>query len=173
GVTLLVSGTEIGMAGPQNLLGGLIVLVGAGCWSAGSLIARYGLRPASSALGNGMQMVAGGGALLVVGLLRGEPAAFDPAGVSLASAHAFSYLVVFGSLVGFSSYIWLLRNTTPAVASTYAYVNPGVALLLGWALANEPISPRTGIAAFVILSAVVIITTQRTRGSPPLRAGES
>ncbi|MFH1765371.1 MAG: EamA family transporter, partial [Gemmatimonadota bacterium] len=166
GVALLVTGSEIGMAGPQDLIGGLLVLVGAGCWSAGSLIARYGARPASSALGNGMQMVAGGGALLVVGFLRGEPAAFDPAGVPLASVLAFFYLVVFGSLVGFSSYIWLLRNTTPAVASTYAYVNPGVALLLGWALANEPISPRTGVAAFVILSAVLIITTQRTRGSP-------
>lgn len=173
GVALLVTGSEIGMAGPQDLIGGLLVLVGAGCWSAGSLIARYGARPTSSALGNGMQMVAGGGALLVLGFLRGEPAAFDPAGVSLASVLAFFYLVVFGSLVGFSSYIWLLRNTTPAVASTYAYVNPGVALLLGWALANEPISPRTGVAAFVILSAVVIITTQRTRGSPLLRAGES
>ena len=166
GVTLLVTGSEIGMAGPQDLLGGLLVLVGAGCWAAGSLIARYGARPASSALGNGMQMVAGGGALLLLGLLRGEAAAFDPTGVSIASVLAFFYLVVFGSLVGFSSYIWLLRNTTPAVASTYAYVNPAVALFLGWALAGEPLSARTGLAAFVILSGVVIITTQRTRGSP-------
>jgi len=167
GVTLLVTGSEIGMAGPQDLLGGLLVLVGAGCWAAGSLVARYGARPASSALGNGMQMVAGGGALLLLGLLRGEAAAFDPTGVSIASVLAFFYLVVFGSLVGFSSYIWLLRNTTPAVASTYAYVNPAVALFLGWALAGEPLSARTGLAAFVILSGVVIITTQRTRGSPP------
>lgn len=167
GVTLLVTGSEIGMAGPQDLLGGLLVLVGAGCWAAGSLVARYGARPASSALGNGMQMVAGGGALLLLGLLRGEAAAFDPTGVSIASVLAFLYLVVFGSLVGFSSYIWLLRNTTPAVASTYAYVNPAVALFLGWALAGEPLSARTGLAAFVILSGVVIITTQRTLGSPP------
>ncbi|MFH1763367.1 MAG: EamA family transporter [Gemmatimonadota bacterium] len=167
GVTLLVTGSEIGMAGPQDLLGGLLVLVGAGCWAAGSLIARYGARPASSALGNGMQMVAGGGALLLLGLLRGEAAAFDPTGVSMASVLAFLYLVVFGSLVGFSSYIWLLRNTTPAVASTYAYVNPAVALFLGWALAGEPLSARTGLAAFVILSGVVIITTQRTRGNTP------
>ena len=167
GVVLLVTGSEIGMAGPQDLFGGLLVLVGAACWSAGSLVARYGARPSSSALGNGMQMVAGGGALFLVGLVRGEPAAFDPAGVSTASVLAFFYLVVFGSLVGFSSYIWLLRNTTPAVASTYAYVNPAVALFLGWALANEPISARTGLAAFVILSAVVIITTQRSRGGLP------
>jgi len=89
-----------------------------------------------------------------------------PENFSSASVLAFFYLVVFGSLVGFSSYIWLLRNTTPAVASTYAYVNPAVALVLGWALADEPLSPRTALAAFVILSSVLIITTQRTRGSP-------
>jgi drug/metabolite transporter (DMT)-like permease len=169
GVGLLVTGSEIGMAGAQDLLGGFLVLGGAACWSAGSLVARYGARPASAALGNGVQMVAGGGALLLLGLIRGEAATFDPAGISTGSVAAFFYLVVFGSLIGFTSYIWLLRNTTPAVASTYAYVNPAVALFLGWALAGEPLSPRTGLAAFVILSAVVIITTQRTRGGAPRR----
>jgi drug/metabolite transporter (DMT)-like permease len=93
----------------------------------------------------------------------------DPGTFSTASVLAFFYLVFFGSIVGFSAYIWLLRNTTPAIASTYAYVNPMVALVLGWALAAEPLSARTGLAAFVILSSVVIITTQRTRGNPPLR----
>lgn len=169
GVALLVTGSEIGMAGPQDLLGGLLVLMGAFCWSIGSLVARYGARPVSSAQGNGMQMLVGGAALLLVAFVRGEPASFDASSMSMASVLAFFYLVVFGSLVGFSSYIWLLRNTTPAVASTYAYVNPAVALLLGWALADEPLSPRTGLAAFVILSAVVVITTQRTRGGPPGR----
>jgi drug/metabolite transporter (DMT)-like permease len=77
--------------------------------------------------------------------------------------------VVFGSLVGFSSYTWLLRNTTPAVASTYAYANPVVALILGWALAQEPLSARTLLAAFVILSAVMVITTRRSKGGPPDR----
>jgi drug/metabolite transporter (DMT)-like permease len=113
-------------------------------------------------------MLAGGGVLLLLSGLRGEWGMVDPAGVSPASLLAVLYLMVFGSLVGFSSYVWLLRNTTPAVASTYAYVNPAVALILGWALAGEPLSPRTGLAAFVILSAVVIIVTQRTRGSPPI-----
>lgn len=167
GVALLVTGSEIGRAGPQDLLAGLFVLGGAMCWSAGSLVARYGARPESAALGNGMQMVTGGGALLLAGLLRGEAGAFDPSAISASSVLAFFYLVVFGSLIGFSSYIWLLRNTTPAVASTYAYANPAVALLLGWALAEEPLSARTGLAAFVILTAVVMITTQRTRGGPP------
>jgi len=169
GVALLVTGSEIGTAEPEDLLGGLVVLGGAMCWSAGSLVARYGARPASAALGNGMQMVVGGGALFLVALAAGEVGAFEPTQVSRTSVLAFFYLVVFGSLIAFSSYIWLLRNTTPGVASTYAYVNPAVALVLGWALADEPLSPRTGLAAFVILSSVVIITTQRTRGSASAR----
>jgi drug/metabolite transporter (DMT)-like permease len=169
GVALLVTGPEIGTAGWEDLTGGVLVLFGAFCWAAGSLVARYGTRPRSSALGIGMQMLAGGGALLVLALVRGELGLLDPAGISRESILAVLYLMVFGSLVGFSSYIWLLRNTTPAVASTYAYVNPGVALLLGFALAGEPLSARTGIAAFVIISAVVIIITRRTRGSA--RAG--
>jgi drug/metabolite transporter (DMT)-like permease len=171
GVTLLVTGSEIGMAGPQDLMGGLVVLGGAFCWSMGSLVARYGPRPTSAAMGNGMQMVVGGGALFLVSVISGEFGTLDPGRVSGTSVLALIYLVVFGSLIGFSCYIWLLRNETPAVASTYAYVNPAVALFLGWALADEPLSPRTGIAAFVILSAVVIITTQRTRGGGIGRVG--
>lgn len=168
GVALLVTGSEIGQASPEDLLGGLLVLAGAGCWAAGSLVARYGARPPSAAMGNGMQMLAGGGALLLAGVLTGETSRLVPGEISRASVMAVLYLMVFGSLVAFSSYIWLLRNTTPAVASTYAYVNPVVALLLGWALAGEPLSARTGLAAFVILSAVGIITTRRTRGAAPL-----
>lgn len=166
GVGVLVSGSEIARAGPDDFLGGVLVLLGAGCWAAGSLVARYGKRPASATLGNGMQMLAGGGGLLLAGLIRGEPGMFRLEGVSVLSAFALLYLIVIGSLVAFSSYIWLLRNTTPAVASTYAYVNPVVALFLGWALASEPLTPRTGVAAFIILTAVMIITTRRTRGGP-------
>jgi len=167
GVALLVTGAEIGRATVHDLMGGAFVLVGAGTWAAGSLVARYGARPPSAELGNGMQMLAGGGLLFLAGLLRGEGADLELGAVSLASVLALLYLVVFGSLVAFSSYIWLLRNTTPAVASTYAYVNPVVALLLGWALAGEPLSPRTVLAAFIILTGVMIITIRRSRGGPP------
>jgi len=169
GVAILVTGSEIGRASPEDLLGGLLVLAGAMAWATGSLVSRYGVRPTSAALGNGMQMLAGGGGLLLAGLLRGEWAILDVGAVSVTSLLAILYLVVFGSLIAFSSYIWLLRNTTPAVASTYAYVNPVVALILGWALAGEPLTPRTGLAAFVILTAVMVITTRKTRGGPPGR----
>ena len=169
GVALLVTGSEIGRAGPRDLLGGIFVLGGALSWAAGSLVARYGRRPDSASLGNGMQMLAGGLGLLLAGTVRGEWAHLDLDTVTWVSLAAVLYLLVFGSLVAFSSYIWLLRNTTPAVASTYAYVNPVVALLLGWALASEPLSLRTGVAAFIILTAVMVITTRRTAGGPPGR----
>jgi drug/metabolite transporter (DMT)-like permease len=74
------------------------------------------------------------------------------------------YLIFFGALIGFTAYIWLLRVSTPAHVSTYAYVNPVVAILLGWAFASEPLTPRTLLAAAVIVAAVVIITTQRAQG---------
>lgn len=106
GVGLLVTGSEIGMAGRNDLLGGVIVLCGAVSWSAGSLIARYGPHPRSAAQGNGIQMVAGGGGLILLALLVGEHAGFDPGQVSGTSLLAVAYLVVFGSLIGFSSYIW-------------------------------------------------------------------
>jgi len=170
GVGLLVTGSEIGQAGLHDLVGGALVLAGTGAWAAGSLVSRYGARPRSAELGNGMQMLAGGCLLFLGGILRGEISSFQTGSVSWTSVLAFLYLIVFGSLVAFSSYIWLLRNTTPAVASTYAYVKPVVALLLGWALADEPLSPRTVLAAFIILSAVMVITTRRSRGGPPARA---
>jgi drug/metabolite transporter (DMT)-like permease len=164
GVAILVSGSEIGQAGREHFLGGMFVLIGAMSWAAGSLVARYGARPPSVAMGNGMQMLAGGVSLLVLGLLTGEATSFHPGTASTRSILALLYLTLFGSLLAFSAYIWLLRNTTPAVASTYAYVNPVVALLLGWALAGEALSPRTGLAAFVILSSVVMITARPTGG---------
>jgi drug/metabolite transporter (DMT)-like permease len=169
GVAILVSGSEIGRAGTEHLMGGLLVVIGSVSWAAGSLVARYGARPPSAAMGNGMQMLAGGVFLLALGLLTGEAASFHPASASLSSLLALLYLTLFGSLLAFSAYIWLLRNTTPAVASTYAYVNPVVALLLGWALAGESLSPRTGLAALVILSSVFMITARPTRG----RAGRA
>jgi drug/metabolite transporter (DMT)-like permease len=161
GVALLVSGAEIGRGSAQDLLGGFLVLGGTVAWATGSLVVRYGARPTSAGLGVAMQMLAGGAVLLVMALIRGEPAMLRIGSISLASVTAFSYLVVFGSLVAFSSYVWLLRRTSPAVASTYAYVNPVVALALGWALVGEPLGTRTFLAAFIILSGVVLITSRR------------
>ena len=105
-----------------------------------------------------MQMLAGGAVLLLLSVLLGEPWGFDPSAVSLRSALGLLYLIVFGSIVAFSAYIWLLRVSTPSRVSTYAYVNPVVAVLLGWALAGEALTVRVAVAAAIIVSGVALIT---------------
>jgi drug/metabolite transporter (DMT)-like permease len=111
-----------------------------------------------------MEMLAGGALLLIVSLLAGEWGKVAPSALSIRSWLALAYLIFFGALVGFTAYIWLLRVSTPALVSTYAYVNPVVAILLGWAFAGEPLTGRTLLAAAVIVAAVVIITTQHAQG---------
>jgi drug/metabolite transporter (DMT)-like permease len=106
-------------------------------------------------------MVAGGLCLVVVGALLGELSQLDLAHVTTRSWLGFAYLVTFGSLIGFTAYLYMLAHTTAAKASTYAYVNPVVAVLLGWAVADEPITARTLGAAAVILAGVAIITVAR------------
>ncbi len=161
------------LVGPEQVLGGghidhagaVVLALGTLSWAAGSLYSRHAHLPAAPMLATAMEMLCGGALLLVAAGVRGEFAQADLGAISLRSALSFAYLVVFGSLVAFTAYIWLLRATTPARASTYAYVNPVVAMLLGWALAGEPLSPRTLLAAAVIVTAVVLITWSRVRRS--------
>jgi drug/metabolite transporter (DMT)-like permease len=114
-------------------------------------------------LSSGMQMLAGGGLLTLAGLVTGEAARVDLAAISLRSAGAFFYLIVFGSLIGFSAFAWLLRVTTPGRVATYAYVNPIVAVFLGWLILGEPLATRDIVAAAIIVGGVVLITTARLR----------
>jgi len=154
------------LVGPDSLLGGgradvfgaVAVVFASFSWAAGSIYSRHAPMPGSPFLSTGMQMLCGGAALLVVSVALGEPWHFDPTGLSLRSFLGFLYLIVFGSIVAFSAYIWLLRVSTPARVSTYAYVNPVVAVLLGWAFANEALTLRMLIAAAVIVSGVALIT---------------
>jgi len=113
-----------------------------------------------------MTMLCGGSIQLVTGLLRGEAAQFHPAAVTLSSVLALLYLVVFGSILAFSAYTYLLSATTPARASTYAFVNPVIAVLLGWFLAHEPLSARTLAAMAIIVAAVVLLTVARRPAAP-------
>ena len=159
GVTLLV-GNRNGAteSGAVSLLGAL-ALVGAGIsWAAGSLYARHSPKPGSPWITAALQMICGGSALLLASLLAGEPARANWGHVSVRSVLAFFYLVVFGSWMGFSAYVWLLKVSTPARVATYAYVNPVVAMFLGWLLLGEPVTSRTLCAATVIVVGVVIIT---------------
>jgi drug/metabolite transporter (DMT)-like permease len=113
-----------------------------------------------------MQMLAGSVVLAVMAAAFGELGALDVRAVSAKSWWAFVYLIVFGALIGYTAYIWLLGVSTPARVGTYAYVNPVVALLLGWALADEPLTFRSLLAAAIILGSVVVITTETGRDTP-------
>ena len=106
-------------------------------------------------------MLAGGVCLLVVGAAGGELGQLDLAHASSQSWIGFLYLITFGSLIGFTAYLYLLAHTTAAKAATYAYVNPVVAVFLGWLVAHEPVTSRTVVAAAVILASVAIITVAR------------
>jgi drug/metabolite transporter (DMT)-like permease len=108
-----------------------------------------------------MQMLCGGALMTLAGLLQGEAAGFSFSQVSAASAVAWVYLFTFGSLVGFTAYIWLLDNVSAASAATYAYVNPVVAVFLGWALAGEAVTSRMLMAAATIIGAVALITGKK------------
>ncbi|HET9949922.1 MAG TPA: EamA family transporter [Longimicrobiales bacterium] len=166
GVALLGGAPGTGAGGPEELLGALIVLAGCASWAAGSLYVQRAPKPSEPLTWVAMQMITGGAVLAVASLALGEPAALELGAVSVRSALAFAYLVVFGSLVAYSAYVWLLHATTPARVGTYAYVNPVIALLLGWGLAGEPLGGRSLLAAAVIVGSVVLIVSESAGGAP-------
>jgi drug/metabolite transporter (DMT)-like permease len=155
GVGLLVGPSGHGGVDP---LGAIAVIVASMGWSAGSLFGRRADLPKSIVLTTGMEMIAGGAINVVVGVMTGEAAHFQLAAVSHDSLLGLIYLIVLGSWVAYSAYTYLVTAVTPAQLGTYAYVNPCIALLLGWLFAHEPIGPRTVLAMGVIVGAVVLLT---------------
>ncbi len=169
GVALGVAGVVL-LVGPAGLGGARVdpggaaaILFAAFAWALGSLLSRHFVPPSSPLQATALQMLAGGVLLGGFSGALGEWTRFSPALVSAKSVAAVAYLVVFGSLVAFTAYIWLLRSASPALVSTYAFVNPVVAVFLGWLLASEPVSARTLVAAAVIVGAVVLITLGESR----------
>jgi drug/metabolite transporter (DMT)-like permease len=158
GLVWLVGPDSVMGGGRADLVGAAALVLASFSWAVGSIYSRQAAMPASPFLSTAMQMLAASVALGVLSVALGEPWRFDPAALSLRSALGFAYLVVFGSIVAFSAYIWLLRVSTPARVSTYAYVNPVVAVLLGAAFANEALTTRMLVAAAVIVSGVALIT---------------
>ena len=167
GVVLLVGPGDLAGSGGLNSLWAGVVIFASLSWAIGSVYSRTASLPKTPSLGSGMEMLVGGALLLVASLVLGEWAGFQPGNISLLSLASFIYLIVFGSLIAFSSYVWLLTKTTTARASTYAYVNPVVAVLLGYFLAGEQLTPRTLLASSVIVIAVVVITTFKSRPIAP------
>jgi drug/metabolite transporter (DMT)-like permease len=163
GLALLVRPWERGLGSSLDPLGVGALVLACVSWAWGSIHSRRVPLPESPLMATGAEMLCGGGLLLLVGAFLGEPAQIDPAAVSGRSLIALLYLITFGALVGFTAYIWLLRVANPVLVSTYAYVNPIVAVFLGWLILGEPVTGQTIGAAAVIIAGVALITTAQYR----------
>ncbi len=166
GVYLLIGGSSLS-GEPIDPWGAAGMLVACLAWALGSLLARRLELPRSTFQTTAMEMLGGGAVLIVIGSASGEWAEVDIAGVSWQSLVALVYLILFGSILALSSYVWLLTATTPARVGTYAYVNPVVAMTLGFLFKDEPLSARVVVAAAIILAAIVLITVAR-QAAPPV-----
>jgi drug/metabolite transporter (DMT)-like permease len=159
GLALLVGPAHLGASGRVNPLGATVMVVSALSWAFGSIYSKHGTLPESPLLGVAMQGLCGGIALWILAFLTRETKSLHFGAVSFRSWMALAYLIVFGSAIGFTSYIYILKNSTAARVATYAFVNPVVALFLGWMFAGESVNLRVVLSAAVILTAVLLVIT--------------
>ena len=170
GLVLLVGPAHLGGSQRVDPIGAGILVVGSFCWACGSIFSKHNDLPRSPMLGVAMQSLVGGSALWIVGLLSGEGRDLHFRAITFHSWLALAYLMVFGSGIGFTAYVYLLKKTSAARVGTYAFVNPVVALFLGWLWAGESITLRTALAAAVILTAVLLVITAPHKN--PIEAAE-
>jgi drug/metabolite transporter (DMT)-like permease len=162
GVFLLIGPSDITGSNQEFDTFGIILLLCAPfLWSLGSIYARGAELPNSTLMSTGMQMLTGSVSLFIVSVTTGELNGFNFGNVSMNSWWGLIYLITFGSLIGFVAYGWLLHNAPVSLMSTYAYVNPVVAVFLGWLLANEDLNARIAIATVIIIGAVIFINWAR------------
>jgi drug/metabolite transporter (DMT)-like permease len=154
GTALLIGPVQTSGIDP---VGAVACMLGSMSWAAASLYSRHAPLPKRTAVSTAMQMLTGGVWMLLAGALTGELAHVDPSRFSRASVGALAYLVVFGSLMAFTAFAWLLRHAPMPLVATYGYVNPVVAVALGWAVLDEPVTPRMLVAGAIIVGAVVLI----------------
>jgi drug/metabolite transporter (DMT)-like permease len=149
-----------GSAGGQ-LFGSILILAASVSWAIGSLYATHAQAARSPILASGMQMLAGGVVMILIGTFAGEWSALDLGAISARSWIALVYLIFIGALVAYTAYSWLLKNAQPAMVSTYAYVNPAIAVLLGWAIAGETLTGQMLVGAAIIVGSVALITANK------------
>ena len=172
GVSVLVSRSlslRLGEA-PIDPAGAVALVIAAISWSIASSLTRKLALPESKAMSSGAQMLAGGILLAIVAAILGEFRGFRVQSVSGSAWFALAYLIVAGSLIGFTAYVWLIHHESPTKVGTYAYVNPVVAVIVGYFLGGETVGPRTLLGTLLVLVSVVVITTTRARkpATPPL-----
>jgi drug/metabolite transporter (DMT)-like permease len=154
---------DVGELDPAGLAA---LIVSPMCWSLGTLYAtKRAVLPSPALFSTGIQMIAGGVAFLVAAVVSGQAAEVDMTAISSTSWFGIGYLIVVGSLLGFTTYAWLLTVAPVGRIATYAYVNPVVAVFLGWLILDEPLTVRTIVASVVIVAAVALIVTARSRGT--------
>ena len=170
GVAVLVS-RSLNLGGaPIDGTGAVALIIGAISWSIASALSRKLPLPSSKIVSSGAQMLAGGVLLTIASASVGEFRSFHPAAVSLAAWLSLLYLIVAGSIIGFTAYVWLIHHESPTKVGTYAYVNPVVAVIIGYFFGGEPIGPRTVLGtAFVIVSVVVITTARANKPAATLK----
>jgi drug/metabolite transporter (DMT)-like permease len=156
GVGILVRGTGL-EAGSRGSLGPLAVLIGALSWSIGIIYSRKSKLSGSPLLLSALSLLAGSAMLLIAGTFAGEAKELSPAHITTKSWLALAYLIVFGSIIAFTAYNWLLEHYSPTLVATHTYVNPVVAVLLGWLYGGEAITLKVGIAAVLVVGAVVLV----------------
>jgi len=159
GLVLLVGPKHLGGSERVNPVGTLALVLASLAWAIGSIYSKHHAMPSSPFLGVAMQTLCGGSVLCLVALVTGELRSFHFSQVTLRSWFGLLYLVFFGSALGFSAYVYILKHSTATRVATYAFVNPVVALFLGWFLASEPLSLRTILASAIILAAVLLVIT--------------
>ena len=165
GVVWLAAPWESSTNGRADPAGVVALLAACTLWSVGSIYSRHSKHGVDPFMASAMQMLTGSGALLITALFHGDFTKVNLPLITRDAWIAFAYLVAIGSLVGFSTFVWLMKHSTPARVSTYAYVNPVVAVFLGWLLLREPIGPRTLVSSTIIVAAVAIITVQKSRSA--------
>lgn len=173
GMVLLVIRPEVLDGSKVGSTGAMVVLIGAFSWAVGTVLVRRMPLPSSPFLSSGMQMIGGGGLLLVAGFLSGQANNFQVSNISRSSAIAMLFLTLIGSLVGFTCYVWLLGVSTPTRVATYAYVNPIIALMLGWSLGGEHPSTLSLIASGVVIVSVATVISSKRPSTPDGTASQS
>ncbi len=171
GVSMLMWSPADAPAGTTGYLPILVVIISGWAWAAGSIYSRYAPRPESALVNASMHMIVGGSALFVLGMMTEGSVTWS--NVSTASVVAWVYLIVFGSWVAFTAYVWLIQIDSPTRVSTHAYVNPIIAVLLGWAIASEPLTLQMLFSAIAIVFAVIIILHRPRRPAPPRQESEA
>lgn len=173
GLSMLIKPGAVRVPGDAvDTLGAAIIVMATLCWATGSVVSPKLKQHPNPFVASSLQMLSGGAVLLLFAALHEEFPRLNLPAVSSTSWAAFVYLVLFGSIVGFSSYVYILKHASPAMASTYAYVNPVIAVLLGWSLGGESIGWRTAVAGGMVVTAVAIISTQRAKAPREARQVE-